>query len=147
MGVLSNEEENFHLNKIFSRVQLAQFRQRKAQSDGQNASKKQKRKKKTANIKDDESLQDGPDIDRSRGDETSTCSSRRGAAATADFTIIRTLHSGEIIKHNQTYTIEPESEISTTVEDYSSEVLLILIPAERLFENSIPKHTSATRNF
>ncbi|NXH72670.1 AKAP9 protein, partial [Hydrobates tethys] len=102
--------------------QLAQFRQRKAQTDGQNGSKKQKKKKKTANITDEESIQDGTDTDRSRGDETSTCSSRRGAAATADFAVIRTLHSGEIIKHNQTYTIEPESEISTTVEDYSSEV-------------------------
>uniref|UniRef100_A0A8C7EFK1 AKAP9 n=1 Tax=Nothoprocta perdicaria TaxID=30464 RepID=A0A8C7EFK1_NOTPE len=101
-----NEEENFHLNKIFSPVQLAQFRQRKAQSDGQNASKKQKKKKKTTNIKDDDSIPDGPDTDRSRGEETSSCSSRRGAAATADFAVIRTLHSGEIIKHHQTYTIE-----------------------------------------
>uniref|UniRef100_A0A663LU26 A-kinase anchoring protein 9 n=1 Tax=Athene cunicularia TaxID=194338 RepID=A0A663LU26_ATHCN len=104
--------------------QLAQFRQRKAQTDGQNGSKKQKKKKKTADIKDEESVQDGIDTDRSRSDEISTCSSRRGAAATADFAIIRTLHSGEIIKHNQTYTLEPESEISTTVEDYSSEVRL-----------------------
>ncbi|NXP23820.1 AKAP9 protein, partial [Scytalopus superciliaris] len=103
--------------------QLAQFRQRKAQTDGQNGSKKQKKKRKTANIKDEESIQDGIEIDRSRGDEVSTCSSRRGAAAaTADFAIIRTLHSGEIIKHSQAYTTEPESEISTTVEDYSSEV-------------------------
>ncbi|NWZ64513.1 AKAP9 protein, partial [Acrocephalus arundinaceus] len=102
--------------------QLAQFRQRKAQTDGQNGSKKQKKKKKTANIKDEESIQDGIESDRSRSEEISTCSSRRGAAATADFAIIRTLHSGEIIKHTQAYTIEPESEISTTVEDYSSEV-------------------------
>ncbi|NXL75311.1 AKAP9 protein, partial [Leptocoma aspasia] len=102
--------------------QLAQFRQRKAQNDGQNGSKKQKKKKKTANIKDEESIQDGIETDRSRSDEISTCSSRRGAAATADFAIIRTLHSGEIIKHTPAYTIEPESEISTTVEDYSSEV-------------------------
>ncbi|NXV11575.1 AKAP9 protein, partial [Cepphus grylle] len=116
------KRKTFTLNKILSSVQLAQFRQRKAQTDGQNGSKKQKKKKKTANIKDEESIQDGIDTDRSRGDETSTCSSRRGAAAAADFAIIRTLHSGEIIKHNQTYTIEPENEISTTVEDYSSEV-------------------------
>ncbi|NWW66168.1 AKAP9 protein, partial [Ifrita kowaldi] len=102
--------------------QLAQFRQRKAQTDGQNGSKKQKKKKKTANIKDEESIQDGIETDRSRSDEISTCSSRRGAAATADFAIIRTLHSGEIITHTQAYTIEPENEISTTVEDYSSEV-------------------------
>ncbi|NXE32623.1 AKAP9 protein, partial [Ptilorrhoa leucosticta] len=102
--------------------QLAQFRQRKAQTDGQNGSKKQKKKKKTANIKDEESLQDGIETDRSRSDEISSCSSRRGAAATADFAIIRTVHCGEIIKHTQAYTTEPESEISTTVEDYSSEV-------------------------
>ncbi|NXD18953.1 AKAP9 protein, partial [Spelaeornis formosus] len=102
--------------------QLAQFRQRKAQTDGQNGSKRQKKKKRTANIKDEESVQDGIETDRSRGDEISTCTSRRGAAATADFAVIRSLHSGEIIKHTQAYTIEPESEISTTVEDYSSEV-------------------------
>ncbi|XP_054045320.1 A-kinase anchor protein 9 isoform X2 [Rissa tridactyla] len=116
-------EDEERLKKLEAgKAKLAQFRQRKAQTDGQNGSKKQKKKKKTANIKDEESIQDGIDTDRSRGDETSTCSSRRGAAAAADFAIIRTLHSGEIIKHNQTYTIEPESEISTTVEDYSSEV-------------------------
>uniref|UniRef100_A0A8B9CDJ2 A-kinase anchoring protein 9 n=1 Tax=Anser brachyrhynchus TaxID=132585 RepID=A0A8B9CDJ2_9AVES len=106
------------------KARLAQFRQRKAQTDGQNASKKQKKKRKTASIKDEESIQDGIDIDRSRGDETFTCSSRRGAAATAEFAVMRTLHSGEIITHSQTYTTEPESEISTTVEDYSSEVRL-----------------------
>ncbi|XP_075348912.1 A-kinase anchor protein 9 [Mycteria americana] len=116
-------EDEERLKKLEAgKAKLAQFRQRKAQTDGQNGSKKQKKKKKTANIKDEESIRDGIDSDRSRGDETSTCSSRRGAAATADFAIIRALHSGEIIKHNQAYTIEPESEISTTVEDYSSEV-------------------------
>ncbi|XP_074999895.1 A-kinase anchor protein 9 isoform X4 [Calonectris borealis] len=116
-------EDEERLKKLEAgKAKLAQFRQRKAQTDGQNGSKKQKKKKKTANIRDEESIQDGIDTDRSRGDETSTCSSRRGAAATADFAISRTLHSGEIIKHNETYTIEPESEISTTVEDYSSEV-------------------------
>ncbi|XP_058689667.1 A-kinase anchor protein 9 isoform X4 [Poecile atricapillus] len=115
-------EDEERLKKLEAgKAKLAQFRQRKAQTDGQNGSKKQKKKKKTANIKDEESMQDGIETDRSRSDEISTCSSRRGAAATADFAIIRTLHSGEIIKHTQAYTIEPESEISTTVEDYSSE--------------------------
>ncbi|KAM9574514.1 A-kinase anchor protein 9 isoform 11-T11 [Guaruba guarouba] len=116
-------EDEERLKKLEAgKAKLAQFRQRKAQTGGQNGSKKQKKKKKTANIKDEESVQDGIDTGRSRGDEASTCSSRSGAGATADFAIIRTLHSGEIIKHSQTYTIEPESEISTTVEDYSSEV-------------------------
>ncbi|XP_072710392.1 A-kinase anchor protein 9 isoform X4 [Ciconia boyciana] len=100
-------EDEERLKKLEAgKAKLAQFRQRKAQTDGQNGSKKQKKKKKTANIKDEESIQDGIDSDRSRGDETSTCSSRRGAAAAADFAIIRALHSGEIIKHNQAYTIE-----------------------------------------
>ncbi|XP_027748999.1 A-kinase anchor protein 9 isoform X3 [Empidonax traillii] len=117
-------EDEERLKKLEAgKAKLAQFRQRKAQTDGQNGSKKQKKKKKTANIKDEQSIQDGIETDRSRGDEISTCSSRRGAAAaTADFAIIRTLHSGEIIKHSQAYTIEPESEIASTVEDYSSEV-------------------------
>uniref|UniRef100_A0A7M4F3W0 A-kinase anchoring protein 9 n=1 Tax=Crocodylus porosus TaxID=8502 RepID=A0A7M4F3W0_CROPO len=90
----------------FSSLSLAQFRQRKAQSDGQNVSKKQKKKKKASNTKDEESVQDSPDIDQSRGDETSMYSGRRGAAATADFNIIRTLQSGEIVKDDQTYNIE-----------------------------------------
>uniref|UniRef100_A0A8C3PBT4 A-kinase anchoring protein 9 n=1 Tax=Chrysemys picta bellii TaxID=8478 RepID=A0A8C3PBT4_CHRPI len=114
-----DKKENFHLNRIFSYVQLAQFRQRKAQSDGQSASKKQKKKKKASNTKDEESIQDGPDIDQSQGGETST--HQRGAAATADFAIMKTLRSREMIKHDHTYTIEPDSEISTTADDYSSE--------------------------
>ncbi|XP_071661244.1 A-kinase anchor protein 9 isoform X6 [Patagioenas fasciata] len=115
-------EDEERLKKLEAgKAKLAQFRQRKAQTHGHNGSKKQKKKKKTANVKDEESIQDGIDADRSQGDEASTCSSRRGAAA-ADFAVVRTLHSGEIIKHNQTYSIEPESEISTTVEDYSSEL-------------------------
>lgn len=85
-------------------MQLAQFRQRKAQSDGQSASKKQKKKKKASNTKDEESIQDSPDIDRSQGDETAT--HQRGASATAEFAIMRTLRSREMIKHDQTYTIE-----------------------------------------
>ncbi|XP_048806266.1 A-kinase anchor protein 9 isoform X2 [Lagopus muta] len=116
-------EDEERLKKLEAgKAKLAQFRQRKAQSDGQSTSKKQKKKRKTASIKDEESIQDGIDTDRSRGDETSTCGSRRGAAATADFAVTRTLHSGEIIKHIQAYTSEPEIEISTAVEDYSSEV-------------------------
>lgn len=115
-------EDEERLKKLEAgKAKLAQFRQRKAQTDGQSTSKKQKKKRKTASIKDEESIQDGLDTDRSRGEETSTCSSRRGAAATADFAVTRTLHSGEIIKHIQAYTTEPESEISTAIEDYSSE--------------------------
>ncbi|XP_073190096.1 A-kinase anchor protein 9 isoform X12 [Lepidochelys kempii] len=114
------EDEERQKKLEAGKAKLAQFRQRKAQSDGQSASKKQKKKKKASNTKDEESIQDGPDIDRSQGDETST--HQRGAAATAEFAIMRTLRSREMIKHDQTYTIEPDSEISTTADDYSSEV-------------------------
>uniref|UniRef100_U3IFX0 A-kinase anchoring protein 9 n=1 Tax=Anas platyrhynchos platyrhynchos TaxID=8840 RepID=U3IFX0_ANAPP len=110
--------------------ELAQFRQRKAQTDGQNASKKQKKKRKTASIKDEESIQDGIDIDRSRGDETSTCSSRRGAAATAEFAVMRTLHSGEIITHSQTYT----TEVSLSQVNGCSFVTRTAIPADLIRE-------------
>ncbi|XP_074802045.1 A-kinase anchor protein 9 isoform X3 [Natator depressus] len=113
------EDEERQKKLEAGKAKLAQFRQRKAQSDGQSASKKQKKKKKASNTKDEESIQDGPDIDRSQGDETAT--HQRGAAATAEFAITRTLRSREMIKHDQTYTIEPDSEISTTADDYSSE--------------------------
>ncbi|XP_043365266.1 A-kinase anchor protein 9 isoform X16 [Dermochelys coriacea] len=113
------EDEERQKKLEAGKAKLAQFRQRKAQSDGQSASKKQKKKKKASNTKDEESIQDGPDIDRSQGDETST--HQRGAAATAEF-VMRTLRSREIIKHDQTYAIEPDSEISTTADDYSSEL-------------------------
>ncbi|KAJ3609749.1 hypothetical protein NHX12_024260 [Muraenolepis orangiensis] len=42
--------------------------------------------------------------------------------STTELTFSRTLRSGETVKHDQTYTIEPESELSTTADDYSSEV-------------------------
>uniref|UniRef100_A0A8C0BXD3 A-kinase anchoring protein 9 n=1 Tax=Buteo japonicus TaxID=224669 RepID=A0A8C0BXD3_9AVES len=124
------KRKTFIFNKILSSIQLAQFRQRKAQTNGQNGSKKQKKRKKTANIKDEESIRDGIDTDRSQGDETSTCSSRRGAAATADFAIIRTLHSGEIIKHSQTYTIE----VSLSQVNGCSFVTRTAIPADLIRE-------------
>ncbi|XP_043397146.1 A-kinase anchor protein 9 isoform X16 [Chelonia mydas] len=114
------EDEERQKKVEAGKAKLAQFRQRKAQSDGQSASKKQKKKKKASNTKDEESIQDSPDIDRSQGDETAT--HQRGASATAEFAIMRTLRSREMIKHDQTYTIEPDSEISTTADDYSSEL-------------------------
>uniref|UniRef100_A0A8D0L166 AKAP9 n=1 Tax=Sphenodon punctatus TaxID=8508 RepID=A0A8D0L166_SPHPU len=96
---------SLHCGKIETGKQET-YLQRKAHSDGQNASKKQKKKKKASSTKDEELVQESPDIDLSQGDETAARSSRRGATATADFAIMRTLHSGEIIKHDQTYTIE-----------------------------------------
>lgn len=51
-------------------------------------------------------VQESLDIDQSQGEDTCTHSCERGAAATPDFAIVRTLHSSEMIKHDQTYTTE-----------------------------------------
>ncbi|KAL4826408.1 hypothetical protein H8958_002728 [Nasalis larvatus] len=49
-------------------------------------------------------------------------SQRVEATVTPESTIMRTLPSGEITSHEQVFSVEPESEISTTADDYSSEV-------------------------
>ncbi|XP_036615019.1 A-kinase anchor protein 9 [Trichosurus vulpecula] len=115
------EDEERQKKLEAGRAKLAQFRQKKAQSDGQNPSKKQKRKKKSSARKYEDSSYTS-NIDQSQGDELYVTSSQRGASVTPEFSIMRTLHTGEIIKHDQSYTVEPESEISTTADDYSSEV-------------------------
>ncbi|MEE6466656.1 hypothetical protein FKM82_007016 [Ascaphus truei] len=87
------------------KAKLAQFRQRK--TDSQNASKKAKKKKKSSSgSKQRDQSEDAPDSNLSQSDEAHPQSAPRGAAGTAEFTIMRTVHHGEIIKHNQTYTIE-----------------------------------------
>ncbi|XP_041104791.1 A-kinase anchor protein 9 isoform X4 [Polyodon spathula] len=102
------------------KAKLAEYRQRKAQADGQ---KKQKKKKKSPGTRERANAQDGPDHNQSLGEDPSEQSTGRGAATdAAEFTISRTLRSGDTIKQDQTYTIEPESEISTTADDYTSEV-------------------------
>nr|XP_034985615.1 A-kinase anchor protein 9 isoform X9 [Zootoca vivipara] len=116
------EDEERQKKLEAGKAKLAQFRQRKAHSDGQHAPKKQKKKKKVSSTKDEELVQEGLDIDQSQGEDASTHSCQRGAAAASDFAIVRTLHSDELIKHDQMYTTELESEISTTADDYSSEV-------------------------
>uniref|UniRef100_W5MX64 Pericentrin/AKAP-450 centrosomal targeting domain-containing protein n=1 Tax=Lepisosteus oculatus TaxID=7918 RepID=W5MX64_LEPOC len=86
-------------------LQLAEYRQRKAQADGQ---KKTKKKKRPAGAKDGE-----PSRAEERGE---------AGAHSADPTVSRSLRSGDTIRQDQTYTIEPESEVSTTADDYTSEV-------------------------
>ncbi|XP_054940959.1 A-kinase anchor protein 9 isoform X14 [Physeter macrocephalus] len=116
------EDEERQKKLEAGKAKLAQFRQRKAQSDGQNP-KKQKKKRKTSSSKHDMSAYHAVNIEQSQTDEMCTNSSQRlGSAVTPESTIMRTLHSGEIVKHDQVFSVEPESEISTTADDYSSEV-------------------------
>ncbi|KAG2465151.1 AKAP9 protein, partial [Polypterus senegalus] len=99
--------------------QLAEYRQKKAQADGQ---KRLKKKKKVPGCTEEGHIQDCPDHVHSQSGETSQQSTAKGASTdAADFSISRTLRSGDTIKHDQIYTIEPESELSTTADDYSSE--------------------------
>ncbi|KTF84966.1 hypothetical protein cypCar_00037283, partial [Cyprinus carpio] len=90
------EDEERQKKLQAGKAKLAEYRQKKAQSDGQ---KKQKKKKKKPES----------DVEEQRGDQTTV------------FSLSKTLRSGETVTHDQTYTIEPESEVSTTAEDCSSE--------------------------
>ncbi|XP_036184125.1 A-kinase anchor protein 9 isoform X3 [Myotis myotis] len=116
------EDEERQKKLELGKAKLAQFRQRKAQCDGQNPSKK-KKKKNTSSSKLDVSAYHALNIEQSQSDEMYMNSSQGvGSVLTPESTVMKTLHSGEIIKHNQVFSVEPESEISTTAEDYSSEV-------------------------
>ncbi|XP_023562308.1 A-kinase anchor protein 9 isoform X6 [Octodon degus] len=114
------EDEERQKKLEAGKAKLAQFRQRKAQSDGQSPPKKQKKKRKTSSSKHDvHSL----NIDQSQSDKMYINSSQGvGSVLTPESTIKRTLHSGEVIKHDHVFSPEAESEISTTADDYSSEV-------------------------
>ncbi|XP_057210657.1 LOW QUALITY PROTEIN: A-kinase anchor protein 9 [Triplophysa rosa] len=89
------------------KAKLAEYRQRKALSDGQKKQKKRKKK--------------GESEEQRRDDEDQTLGEQRGDQTTV-FSLSKTLRSGETVTHDQTYAIEPESEVSTTAEDCSSEV-------------------------
>ncbi|KAB5565250.1 hypothetical protein PHYPO_G00238950 [Pangasianodon hypophthalmus] len=98
------EDEERRRKLEAGKAKLAEYRQRKAQSDGQ----KKKKKKKNKGSEQEEGEQE--------------VSGERKEVPATELSFSRTLRSGETVKHDQTYTIEPESEISTTAEDYSSEV-------------------------
>ncbi|XP_030003529.1 A-kinase anchor protein 9 [Sphaeramia orbicularis] len=122
------EDEERQKKLEAGKAKLAEYRQRKAHADSQ---KKQKKKKKRKSQDDSEGDSQGRvevESDQPVGGEEVSGGGRDGAQEankdppTTEFTFARTLRSGETVQHDQTYTIEPESEVSTTAEDYSSEV-------------------------
>ncbi|XP_070327857.1 A-kinase anchor protein 9 isoform X10 [Odocoileus virginianus] len=120
------EDEERRKKLEAGKAKLAQFRQRKAQSDGQNP-KKQKKKRKTSSSKHDMSAYHAVNIEQSQSDEMCVSDAQRsGAAVPPESTVTRTLHSGEIVKCDQVFSVEPESEISTTADDYSSEEIVFV---------------------
>uniref|UniRef100_A0A8C5WNT2 AKAP9 n=1 Tax=Laticauda laticaudata TaxID=8630 RepID=A0A8C5WNT2_LATLA len=104
------------------------------------AFKKQQQKKKISKVKDKELIQEGLDINQLQTEEASLHSFQRGATVTTESVTVRTLHSDEMIKHDQTYTTELESEISTPADDYSSEVRLRCLIQELEFGEKYTDH-------
>lgn len=98
-------------------IQLAEYRQRKAHADSQ---KKQKKKKKKKSAEDSEGEPRGQaevERDRPAGGEEGLGDARDGAREggqeeppTTQFTFSRTLRTGETVQHDQTYTIEVETQ-------------------------------------
>ncbi|XP_045077909.1 A-kinase anchor protein 9-like isoform X2 [Coregonus clupeaformis] len=122
------EDEERQKKLEAGKAKLAEYRQKKAHADRQKKKQKKKKRRET----DDDPGGDGPgrgeaeqELDQSVG-EGSGGEVGGGTGEpdppTTEFTFARTLRSGETVKHDQTYTIEPDSEVSTTAEDYSSEV-------------------------
>uniref|UniRef100_A0A4W5NAV1 A-kinase anchoring protein 9 n=1 Tax=Hucho hucho TaxID=62062 RepID=A0A4W5NAV1_9TELE len=122
------EDEERQKKLEAGKAKLAEYRQRKALADRQKKKQKKKKRRET----DDNPGGDGPErgeaeqeLDHSVGEGSGGEVGGGGRGEldppTTEFTFARTLHSGETVKHNQTYTIEPDSEVSTTAEDYSSE--------------------------
>uniref|UniRef100_A0A8C4PTE8 A-kinase anchoring protein 9 n=1 Tax=Equus asinus asinus TaxID=83772 RepID=A0A8C4PTE8_EQUAS len=69
--------------------------------------KKQKKKRKTSSGKHDVSAYHALNIEQAQNDEMYINSSQKvGSAVTPESTIMRTLHGGEIIKHDQVFSVE-----------------------------------------
>ncbi|XP_077446103.1 A-kinase anchor protein 9 [Stigmatopora argus] len=107
------EDEERQRKLKTGKAKLAKFQQRKAYEDSQ---KKKKKKKKSE--EDSETACSPDNDDHAVGGQGGT----REAPTVSERSFAKTLRSGETIKHDQTYTIEPESEVSTTADDNSSEV-------------------------
>ncbi|KAF3833981.1 hypothetical protein F7725_025185 [Dissostichus mawsoni] len=122
------EDEERQKKLEAGKAKLAEYRQRKAHADSQKHQKKKKKKKAAEDSEGDSQGRVEGEPDQSVGGEDISGRGRDASQEgnedppTNEFTFARTLRSGETVKHNQTYTIEPESEVSTTAEDYSSEV-------------------------
>ncbi|XP_061598345.1 A-kinase anchor protein 9 isoform X3 [Cololabis saira] len=121
------EDEERQKKLEAGKAKLAEYRQRKAHADSQKKHKKKKKKKAAEGLEGDSQGRVEDDPDRLAGGEDDFGEGRDDPQGhedppTTEFTFTKTLRSGETVKHDHTYKIEPESEVSTTAEDYSSEV-------------------------
>lgn len=122
------EDEERQKKLEAGKAKLAEYRQRKAHADSQKKQKKKKKKKPGEDSEGDSQGRVEVELNQSVGGEEVTGGGQDGSQErnrdphTTEFTFTKTLRSGETVRHDQTYNIEPESEVSTTAEDYSSEV-------------------------
>ncbi|XP_076862757.1 A-kinase anchor protein 9 isoform X3 [Brachyhypopomus gauderio] len=107
------EDEERQRKLEAGKAKLAEYRQKKAHNDGQK--KKKTKKKKTGS--EEECVREAQ-LDPSVKQEVT----REGNEASTGLSLTKTLRTGETVRHDQIYTLEPDSEVSTTAEDYSSEV-------------------------
>ncbi|XP_028317617.1 A-kinase anchor protein 9 isoform X2 [Gouania willdenowi] len=122
------EDEERQKKLEAGKAKLAEYRLRKAHADSQKKQKKKKKKKPEEDSEGDsqERVTVDPDstggVDEVLGEEQDGSQEEKKGPPATEFTFGKTLRSGETVRHDQTYHIEPESEVSTTAEDYSSEV-------------------------
>ncbi|XP_060680905.1 A-kinase anchor protein 9 isoform X1 [Hemiscyllium ocellatum] len=109
------EDEERQKKLEAGKAKLAQFRQRKAQADL--PGRKQKKKKKVASKPEEQVGY----ITTKHQEQDAKIKAESGPPGDGEFIINRILRSGDVIKQDQTYMIEPESEVSTTADDYTSE--------------------------
>ncbi|KAJ8333616.1 hypothetical protein SKAU_G00416240 [Synaphobranchus kaupii] len=108
-------EDQERLKKLEAgKAKLAEYRQRKAEAGGQ---KKGKKKRIMAGDKGTGNMLEEEELDSLGKERTGSTAS----SPTTEITIRRKLRSGQTVYHDQIFTIEPESEVSTTAEDYTSE--------------------------
>ncbi|XP_043546207.1 A-kinase anchor protein 9 isoform X8 [Chiloscyllium plagiosum] len=109
------EDEERQKKLEAGKAKLAQFRQRKAQANL--PGRKQKKKKKVASKPEEQVGY----VTTKHQEQDDKIRAESGPPGDGEFIINRILRSGDVIKQDQTYMIEPESEVSTTADDYTSE--------------------------
>uniref|UniRef100_H3DJI4 Pericentrin/AKAP-450 centrosomal targeting domain-containing protein n=1 Tax=Tetraodon nigroviridis TaxID=99883 RepID=H3DJI4_TETNG len=104
------EDEERQKKLEAGKAKLAEYRQRKAYADSEDPEGDSQERVEVC-VGGEESSGAGQDGSQEENKEPPS----------SEFTFTRVLQSGETVKHRQNYTIEPESEVSTTAEDCSSE--------------------------
>ncbi|XP_055468802.1 A-kinase anchor protein 9 isoform X7 [Psammomys obesus] len=111
------EDEERRRKVEAGRAKLARYRQKKALREGQ--STKKPKKKKPSSCKQD---LHSANLEQQRGEASVISSQCVEPAGSPGSSGTRSLPAGEKVQHGQSFSAEPESELSTTPDDYTSEV-------------------------